>query len=162
MPVVFSGWTSDGRAHALLDLYRDTLLAGGFDDETVEACLSWAVFTVPVIVGRTQREAEARLEDYRQVAAAGPSTRRHGATFWEREWTQREVGKTSVAVVGSPERIVDHIGESVAAGARGVRILPVQVAGRPEEQGEFLDIILEEIVPRLAPQPLPAHIVTPS
>jgi alkanesulfonate monooxygenase SsuD/methylene tetrahydromethanopterin reductase-like flavin-dependent oxidoreductase (luciferase family) len=158
LPVVFGPWDpASGAAH--LDLYRDVLLAGGFDDATVDACLAWSVYTVPVVVARTQREADGLVTKYATLAADGPhATPGSTAALWHSEWTRREAGKATFAIAATPQRLVDVIGESVAAGARGVRILPVQVAASPEDHEASLDLILREVMPQLAPEPLPGAI----
>jgi alkanesulfonate monooxygenase SsuD/methylene tetrahydromethanopterin reductase-like flavin-dependent oxidoreductase (luciferase family) len=155
MPVVFGTWASpDGSSPTKLALYRDALYAGGFDDETVESCLDWAVFTVPFILGRDERAAKLRFEDYRAGAVLGPFSERTDLQ-WSAEWTGRESGKAGIALTCSPQQLVDHVGESIDAGARGIRLMPIQVASCAEDQAEMLDLVYREVLPHLSPEPLP-------
>jgi alkanesulfonate monooxygenase SsuD/methylene tetrahydromethanopterin reductase-like flavin-dependent oxidoreductase (luciferase family) len=158
MPVVFGPWAStNGRSRAQFDLYHETLAGGGFDDDTVAQCLSWAVFTVPLVIAPTERHAKARLEDYRDVAALGPFRASLTSDYpWVAEWARRETARAAVAVVGSPQQLIDHIGESIDAGARGVRLMPIQVAGRADDQSEMLELLYRDVLPHLSPEPLPS------
>lgn len=155
LPAVLGTWDREAGARQL-DLYRGTLLAGDLDDQTIDDCLAWSVYTLPVVLAADQRAAEARLAKYRTLAAHGPAlTPDSAATVWRDEWTRREVGKLGIAAAVSPEQLVDLVDEHVAAGARGVRILPIQVAAAPDDHDESLDLLFRDVFPQLPLEPLP-------
>ena len=155
LPVIFGMWAPpEEGAPSKLALYRETLLAGGFDDGTVESCLNWAGFSVPFILGRDEKDAKARAERYQEAATHGP----YGEAtdpLWVSEWTRRENGKSRFALPYSPQQLIDHIGGSIDAGARGIRLMPTLMASLADDQAEMLDLVYQEVLPHLSPEPFP-------
>ncbi|MCR1785670.1 LLM class flavin-dependent oxidoreductase [Nocardioides carbamazepini] len=162
IPVVNGQWlTKDGDNRDLLGLYADALFAGDFDEQTVADCLAWHGFGLTIVIAPTQRAAEERWARFLEVGGEGPQPGRlGGAAVWEKEWTHREVARSAGALVGSPQRIVEEIGLIREQGARHVRIIPAIPAGAAEDRDEIYDLIFEEVMSHVDPEPLadPVHV----
>lgn len=158
IPVIMGQWlTKDGDNRDHLALYEDALVAAEHDDETTQECLRWLGFGLTIVVAPTQDEADRRWNDYVEVGGEGPQPGKlGGAAEWQKEWTRREVARASGSLVGDPARIVEEIHAMQAAGARHVRIIPALSAGRLDDRDEVFDLILNEIMPHVGAEQLPA------
>ena len=156
-PVVLALRGDDERDRAQASLYRRTLEESGHDEATVQECLSWLSLTSLVSIAPTEGEAQRRHAEYLEIGGAGPIVQHagEGSRAWAEEWRTRQLQRAEWSVVGTPERIAEHLLGYREVGVEHARVALVTTPGRPEQNLEALQLFLEEVLPLLAPQQLP-------
>jgi len=139
-------------------VYKEALFAAEHDEPTVRDCLSWLGFITQISIAETEREANRRKADYIELGGGGPivTNPREGTPEWVAEWRTRQLHKSNIAFAGTPQMIVEHLGEVYEGlDVEHARVSFLDIPGRAEQNKECYQLFIEEVLPHLNPQRLP-------
>ncbi len=143
------------------DLYREALLSRSHPQHVVDECLAWLGPMSLVCVAETEQQAKRRYTEYVELGGVGPIAEGLGSSRWAQEWQKRQDQKAGITFCGTPEMVVEHIQTACEkVGSNHIRVFPLDIPGKSDENLESFQQLLEEVVPRLDPEPLPDPVDT--
>jgi alkanesulfonate monooxygenase SsuD/methylene tetrahydromethanopterin reductase-like flavin-dependent oxidoreductase (luciferase family) len=144
-----------------VDLYREALLGGCHPQHVVDECLAWLGPLSLVCVAETEQEAKRRFAEYVELGGVGPIAEGLRTSRWAQEWQKRQDQKASITFCGTPDMVVEHVRTACEkVGSNHIRVFPLDIPGKSEENLDSYQQFLEEVVPRLDPEPLPGPVDT--